>query len=56
MNTTSSNTPKRNHRITHRHILMVACALITAGYLLMAVQPQRNKLSAPTSSPPVASS
>lgn len=36
MNTTSSNTPKRNPRITHRHILMVACALIAAGYLLMA--------------------
>ncbi len=36
MNTTSSNTPKRNPRITHRHILMAACALIAAGYLLMA--------------------
>lgn len=36
MNTTSSNTPKRNPRITHRHILMVACTLIAAGYLLMA--------------------
>ena len=35
MNTTSSNTPKRNPRITHRHILMAACALIAAGYLLM---------------------
>lgn len=40
MSTTSNYTNKSNHTrrftITRRHILLAACALIIAGYILMA--------------------
>lgn len=40
MSTTPINTNKSNHprrfTITRRHILLAACALIIAGYILMA--------------------